>query len=121
MDHGAASNQSQPDSWLCPITRDASPQIPSVLDMELDDYLQLVDWTGRQIREDKRGSIPNDLAPILDRLKVDPENWIMTVTRFESFFFRAAGRLKSMTDAARQTGFRWLRGCRASRRAFSGT
>ena len=87
--------------------------------MELDDYLRLVDWTGRQIREDKRGAIPNDLAPILERLKVNPENWLGTVTRFEKFFFRAAGRLKSMTDTARQAGVRWLRGCRASRQAFA--
>jgi REP element-mobilizing transposase RayT len=114
-----SSNIPQPDDWLCPITTSNSPSTASILDMELDDYLELVDWTGRQIREGKRGAIPADLAPILNRLKVDPDHWLRTVTGFEAFFFRAAGRLKSMTEAARQAGVRWLRGCRASREAFA--
>ncbi len=28
----------------------------------------LLDWTGRELRRDKRGAIPDELAPILDRL-----------------------------------------------------
>jgi REP element-mobilizing transposase RayT len=115
----AASLQPPPDSWLCPITTDGTTKPDSILNMELDDYLRLVDWSGRQIREDKRGAIPVDLAPILERLKVDPDHWLRTVTGFEGFFFRVAGRLKSMTEAARQAGVRWLRGCRASRQAFA--
>jgi REP element-mobilizing transposase RayT len=111
--------QPLPDSWLCPITTSDSTSTASILDLKLDDYLRLVDWTGREIREDKRGAIPADLAPILDRLKVDPDHWLRIVTSFEGFFFRAAGRLKSMTEAARQAGVRWFRGCRASRQAFA--
>jgi hypothetical protein len=37
----------------------------------LKDYLQLVDTTGRMIRPDKRGAIPINLPPILDRLSID--------------------------------------------------
>jgi hypothetical protein len=36
--------------------------------MSLDQYLQLVDWTGRQLRLDKPGQIPSHLAPVLTRL-----------------------------------------------------
>jgi len=34
------------------------------------DYLELVDWTGRAIRENKPGFIPADVPPILTRLGV---------------------------------------------------
>jgi hypothetical protein len=34
----------------------------------------LLDWTGREQRRDKRGTTPADLAPILDRLRVDRSN-----------------------------------------------
>ena len=42
--------------------------IPDGLPFRLVDYLELVDWTGRQIREDKRGPIDSDLPCILERL-----------------------------------------------------
>jgi hypothetical protein len=35
------------------------------LPMHLDDYLTLVDWTGRAQRQDKRGAIPELLPPFL--------------------------------------------------------
>jgi hypothetical protein len=36
-----------------------------------DDYLRLVDTTGRMIRPNKRGAIPINLPPILERLSID--------------------------------------------------
>jgi hypothetical protein len=42
----------------------------------------LLDWTGRELRRDKSGAIPADLAPILDRLGVDGSNWVRTVREF---------------------------------------
>ena len=37
------------------------------LPLTLDDYLALLDWTGR-VRSDKRGAIPVQLRPIIERL-----------------------------------------------------
>lgn len=34
--------------------------IPEGLPFRFKDYLELVDWTGRIVREDKSGSIPAD-------------------------------------------------------------
>jgi hypothetical protein len=52
----------------------------------LSDYLELVDTTGRIIREDKRGAIPLHLPPILDRLGIDRKTWIANVTGFEKVY-----------------------------------
>ncbi|MDS1309436.1 hypothetical protein [Marinobacter xiaoshiensis] len=39
----------------------------------LEDYLELVDCTGRISRNDKRGAISEKALPILERLNLDPE------------------------------------------------
>ena len=50
--------------------------------MKLDDYLRTLDWTGRQVRSDKRGTIPKDVSPILRRLGVAGDCWIDCVKDF---------------------------------------
>ena len=85
----------------------------------MDQYLALLDWTGRQIRADKRGSIPAELAPILDRLQIHGELWVDTVLHFGRWFRRAAGRSSSLLDEAARHGRRWLHGTAASRTAFT--
>lgn len=52
------------------------------------DYLQLVDYTGRILRPDKRGAIPSQLPPILQRLNLDEKQWLKLATRFEQNYYR---------------------------------
>lgn len=47
--------------------------MPKGLPFRLKDYLELGDWTERILREDKRGSIPMNTPPILQRLKFEPQ------------------------------------------------
>jgi hypothetical protein len=35
-------------------------------------YLELVDWTGRALRQNKRGVIPETAPDIVNRLAIDP-------------------------------------------------
>ncbi|MDP6718470.1 MAG: hypothetical protein QGF59_07480, partial [Pirellulaceae bacterium] len=46
------------------------------LPMTRDQYLSLLDTLGRVIREGKRGFIPADLPPILERLDIEPHAWL---------------------------------------------
>jgi len=56
------------------------------LPFSLIDYLELVDWTGRIIRQDKRGYIKQSTPPILERLSVDNKDWLLTSSQFENIF-----------------------------------
>jgi hypothetical protein len=49
----------------------------------LKDYLQLVDITGRIIRTDKRGAIPINLPPTLERLSINRQQWLQPSQQFE--------------------------------------
>ena len=65
-------------------------------------YLELLDWTGRQIRSGSRGSIPKHLAPILLRMGLDSISWCDVVKKFGKIFKRAAGSQQSMTREAKR-------------------
>ena len=47
--------------------------------MTLPEYLQLLDWTGRQLKRGKRGSVSKFAPPILERLNLSPELWLRVV------------------------------------------
>jgi REP element-mobilizing transposase RayT len=50
----------------------------------LSDYLQLVDYTGRAISPNKRGTIARQLPPILQRLNLSQQDWLRRATQFET-------------------------------------
>ncbi|MDX6851604.1 transposase, partial [Gilvimarinus sp. SDUM040013] len=52
----------------------------------LSAYLELVDWTGRAIRNDKRGVINNSLPSILERLNIPSTDWLESCCHIESQF-----------------------------------
>ena len=56
------------------------------------DYIELVDYTGRIIRSDKRGSIAQHLPPILKRLSINPKQRLENTTKFESIFYKKFGK-----------------------------
>ena len=70
------------------------------LSISLTKYLELLDWTGRQVRSDKTGSIPKHLAPILTRLGFDGLGWCELVVKFGQQFKRVAGNEDSLRQEA---------------------
>ncbi|MGH6737525.1 MAG: hypothetical protein ACREDY_00560, partial [Bradyrhizobium sp.] len=88
------------------------------LPMTLDEYLELLDWTGRAVRSDKRGSIPANLLPILQRLQVNADAWVDTIEQFGRTFRRAVGRISSLAALAGAKGKCWFQGVTASKLAF---
>ena len=91
----------------------------SGLPFHFSDYLELVDWTGRAIRADKRGYIPENIPPILTRLGVEAESWIETVRHFRRHFYDYVGPADVLAQHGRALGRRWLRGVGACRRLLS--
>lgn len=113
------------DAWLAPLTLDRQTLASEVqassgglrasdkgfLEMSLEDYLQLLDWTGRQGRGGGGGgTIPERVAGILQRIGVESSMWCDLVWNFKRYFGRSAGRPDSLSRDAERTGKRWTRG-----------
>lgn len=112
----AATKQS--DHWLTPIDSIRVGREKLGWLLTLEEYLQVLDTTGRCIREGKRGSFPHDLAPILNRLNLNKENWLITTTYFGNRFHRISGRVNQMLAAAKKAGQHWFQGLGFSKQAY---
>jgi len=84
--------------------------MPKGIAYSLIDYCELVDCTGRCIREDKAGYIEQNHSPILARLGLDSEQWLTLTTEFEKHLSTAVGsehmlqQYKQHTDHQRILG-----------------
>jgi REP element-mobilizing transposase RayT len=120
--HGKPESVEFPDrdGWLAPINiQERGSPGPKVsksgrrasnkgfLPMSLTSYLQLVDWTGRQLAGDKKARIPASSAPILQRLGLERDTWCTLVKDFGRLFRRVAGSRQSLSDSARSSGLHY--------------
>ena len=82
----------------------------NTIPFHLDNYLALVDWTGRAVWEDKRGSIPQDLAPVFERLSMDSDDWLAAVKSAGHRYGLAKGHIARLKQYAERLGKQWIRG-----------
>ena len=96
--------------WLCPLSRCMAGEKLANQRFTLDDYLRLLDVTGRLIKEGKRGSIPAELAPILVRLDISVEAWLATMLGWRMFGFSSAlGHAATRSAEATRRGLQWIK------------
>jgi REP element-mobilizing transposase RayT len=84
----------------------------------LIDYIELVDWTGRQLRANKTGMISNQHSPILDRLGISTKGWLHNCQQLEQNFYHVIGPISLLKEFCEKIGLRWLHGQTACRRSF---
>jgi REP element-mobilizing transposase RayT len=69
-------HKSEPTIPLSQLVKQTEERHPNGIGFTLDDYLELVDWAGRAVREGKRGAIPSTVPPILARLGLSAERYL---------------------------------------------
>lgn len=78
------------------------------LAMSLADYVAFVEWTGRQLRSDKRGNIPAEVSSILSRLGLDEDTWCGLVRTYGKTYYRVAGTVEHVAAEAQRRGLQWM-------------
>ena len=86
---------------------------------KLEDYFELVDWTGRIIRDDKRGAMSESLPPILERLSLDQDQWRILTTEFEICFQNWVGSEHIVRQVCEDKAYQRVPSSRSCRRLFS--
>jgi hypothetical protein len=98
---GSAEEHNAP-SGLLPFTGYPRQDSPKGLPFRLKDYLELVDWTGRAILENKQGYIPDHKPPVLERLEIEPKHWLYMTQHFESRFKGLVGARYTLKAVCRK-------------------
>ena len=97
----------QPDNGsLMAFDNKADTAIP----YDLKDYLELVDWGGREIKNNKRGYIPVHAPPILIRLKMDAAPVLDYLAKDDLPGFAALGPVSALKAFATSLGQKFIKG-----------
>lgn len=106
---GEAGLRSDPDDLS---TRLAFPSTRAsnkgFMSLTLNEYLELLDWTGRRIVPDKPGSIPECEPPVLARLGIKADGFIALIREMGELDGVALGSVAAMASEALRIGRKWL-------------
>ena len=105
----AAIKGTQPKALLPFVGNEQQDRITGIC-FSLQDYLTLVDETGRILREDKRGAINSETTAILNRLHISDESWLKLTTNFEGIFTGAAGSAEHLCAFTEHVGLQRAHG-----------
>ena len=115
---------------LAPLRAERRRRSRPALEMRFDDYRELLEWTGRAAGSKPGGTLRNDdesleenspmpaMPALLTRLSIDPDAWLRTMSHQGLATGAAFGTERSMNQAARRQGKRWLKGKRAAQALF---
>jgi hypothetical protein len=94
------------NSCLKPLDETDEEAIP----FSLKDYLELVDWGGREVKRNKRGYIPADSPHILARLRMDASPVLDYLTKSDRPSPNALGPVSMLRAFAKSVGRRFIKG-----------
>ena len=93
--------------YLAPLAGVKSVNVAPMTEAE---YIDLVDFTGRELHPGKRGAIKVNEPPALRKLGLDKDHWTMKVKGVGSNYWRVVGTLEEFLEKAKELKQRTLFG-----------
>ncbi|WP_158970201.1 transposase [Paraglaciecola sp. L3A3] len=107
--------QEEQPKKLMPFVGNHRQDMPKGIPFNIIDYCELVDCTGRCIRDDKAGHIEHHHSAILQRLGLNSDQWLTLTTEFEKHFHTAVGGEHMMQQFKQHTHHQRIRGMAKAR------
>ena len=93
-----AAIQGKQPQQLKPFNGSICEDMSNTITFDLKDYLELVDATGRVIREDKKGTLSAQETQLLAKLNIPSKQWVDMTQNFELIFKGAVGQVEHLTS-----------------------
>ncbi len=103
---------------LLPFMQALRTQDDDALPFNLQDYLDLLDSTGRSLHPGKQGFIPASTPRLLTALGLVHDEWLKTVAALHARFRLFIGAPIRLRQLAQARGWRWVRGQSAAQRLY---
>jgi len=112
---------SVPRPKLMPLVKQHRDPHQHSIGFTLKDYIELVDWAGREVREDKRGAIDSTEPPILERLGIKADAFVHHMKGIhQERYPKLMGRVDKIKETYRTIEQTFIKGLFQSRLLYSG-
>lgn len=111
----SAKEHNQPGE-LMPFIGNSRNNMLKGLPFVLKDYVQLVDTTGRMMRNIKSSCIKPEVSSILERLGVSESNWLTLTSEFEQHFSHSVGAEYALKEFQGNVGCKRVPGISSARK-----
>ncbi len=103
---------------LAPLRAEGRKRAGATLPARLDDYINLLEWTGRAAGAKPGGRIRSAPPSLLGDFRIDPGAWVAAMRPGGLKAAATLGAESRMSAEAERRGKRWLRGSRLARALF---
>jgi len=90
--------------YFHPFQSEVSGNNTACIPFSLTDYLELIDWSGRQMKDGKKGKISDALPPILKRVNIPTNQWNDITANLERPRAIMVGTKDRIDEVARMKG-----------------
>ena len=81
-----------------------------MLPINLKDYIELVEWTGKSIVHPNKASIPPHICSSLQQLNLQQNHWLKQIENFGQNYCHVVGPIEQIRQKAKQLQLRCLKG-----------
>jgi REP element-mobilizing transposase RayT len=78
--------------------------------LPLQDYIELVEWTGHAIVYPDKAKLPAQVTSTLAHLNIQQDNWLGQVQTYGGNYYRFVGSLDKIKAKTKALGQKWLKG-----------
>jgi len=111
----------RPVPKLMPLVKQHRDPHQHSIGFTLKDYIELVDWAGRSVRENKRGAIDANEPPILQRLGIESGAFVEHMRgKHQENYPKLMGRLDKIRQTYQTIEQVFIKGLYQSRLLYSG-
>ena len=85
------------------------------LSMSLRNYIELVEWTGRNIVHPNKAKLPTHIISSLKSLNLQPTHWLKQIEHFNQHYCHVVGPVALIRERAKQLKKCYLKGISAAK------